>query len=178
MKNYFYFVLLAFVTPSAFAEIDRPWEVGGALYSTIVDNNLAAFDEDKFSGFALQGTYIINRNVSFRGFFASQSHDDVSIRSRITEVSALFGGGFGREGWKGFVGPTIFRDSWSGSGISQTFSGLGMQFGFGYNWESLALDLTWTIRDSSDYDDFYSDTFGSSIDTDVISFALGLSARF
>lgn len=178
MKRYILAGLLAAFAHPAMADIERPWDIGGALSSMVIGNDLPMFDDDRFSGFSMYLNYTVNRNVAFRGSFTAQSHDDVSIRSRVTEVAALLGGGFGREGWKGYVGPTLFRDNWSASGISETFTGMGLLIGGGYTWDEFAVDLFWTIRDSSDYEDFFESALGVPVDVDVTAFSFGISLRF
>ena len=175
------FVLLSAILAlplSANSEI-RHGEVGGALYGTNISYDTGGLRDDRLSGLALIGTGIINQHFAIRGLLSFQSHNDVSnVDSRLFEGTVLAGGGLGTLGWKGYGGIGFFTDRWEASGATETFGGIQLTAGFGYNWRPVALDIWWTLRDSSDYEDFVGDAFGASVSATAVSFGIGVSGRF
>lgn len=153
---------------------DVKHQVGGALYGSTIQWSGYAGD-DNLSGLALFGTGVVNDNAGVRSVLAFQQHNDYSsVDSTIFEVTGIFGTGLGTEGFKIYGGPGFFNDNWSGPGGDFSASGLHLMFGLGYNWDSVALDGWWSIRDDSDYDDEV--PFASA--DGATSFGLGVSGRF
>ncbi|MGB5583842.1 MAG: hypothetical protein WBO93_09645, partial [Gammaproteobacteria bacterium] len=80
------------------------------------------------------------------------------------------------QGGKWYVGGGYFNEQWEGTPGSDTFNGLQLGGGFGYNWETIALEMQLSLRDTGDYDDTLG-TQTTDIDTAGV-LAVILSARF
>ena len=72
----------------------------------------------------------------------------------------------------------MFKDEWSASEGKESFNGLQLSGGLGYNWESVSLDFLLNIRDSSDYEDFINEGSFFKADVGVATGALLVSVRF
>ncbi|MCG5530484.1 hypothetical protein LRD18_06305 [Halorhodospira halochloris] len=143
---------LALSVPGAAIAETIKSHVGGALYGSAIQ--VSGYSDDEFSGLALFGTGVINDNAGIRGVLAAQEHNDNSdVDSTILEGTVLFGSGLGTEGFKAYIGPGLFSDSFDYPGGDFDASGLHIMFGLGYNWSGVALDAWWSVRDVSDYED-------------------------
>lgn len=130
-------------------------------------------NDETLSGTAFSASYATTNNVAFRGTVFSLTHDDYSnIDASGTDIMALFGTGFTKQGFKGYLGAGIYNESWEGPGGKLSFNGIQLNGGIGYNWEVIALDLLIGIREQSDYDNL------ANADTAVVSSSFSLSARF
>jgi len=73
---------------------------------------------------------------------------------------------------------TVVKDKWEVADFSESFSGLQINGGLGYNWYSVSLDFNLSLRDAGDYEDFVNDILGDKISASAVTGMLLMSARF
>lgn len=178
------FLLILFLpaTGSAFDQI-KPYTVSLVSYATVISTNLAGTKDDELSGWAVSGTGVFHDTgvvqAAARATLAFQTHDDVSsIDATTLELSLIAGQKLNREGFKWYLGGGLFNEKWELAGFSETFSGLQLTAGLGYNWAPVALDFWISMRDASDYEDFVRDVLDVSVDARAASAGLALGLRF
>lgn len=168
-------LLLLSFNASASDYVAKPFSIGLGTYASVIAYDNAFIKDDEFSGLALSFGYAISNNIAFRGTLFSLEHDDYSnIDSSGYDLLAHFGTGLAQEGFKAYIGGGFFRDKWDVGFASETFNGLQLNGGIGYNWAAVSLDLVVGIRDSSDYEQFVFNTVSAA----AVSSSLILSARF
>ena len=123
--------------------------------------------------------YAFSDNLAVRGIFYFLEHDDFSgTDNNGFDLSIYFGKGFLTNGFKIYGGGGSYRETWEGDTFKESFVGLQLNGGLGYNWDDVSLDLVVGIRRVKDYEDF-ADQFSSTITVDTaVSASLLLSARF
>ena len=158
------------------AVVAKPLSVGIGTYASILATDDPFVSDSEFSGIALTVGYTISDQFLIRGTYFSLEDDDFSdIESSGIDLLGYLGTGLTGHGFKAYIGGGIFKDEIKISGFgSEDFSGLQLSGGFGYNWDSVSLDLIVGIRDSSDYEDSVNGLF----DITAVSSSLLLSARF
>ena len=183
MKNVFllFSVLMSFnVFAGSDASAMKPFSIGAGLYRSVISLDVPGAVNDEYSGIGLTFGYAVSDNISLRGTYFSLEHDDLSaLESKGIDLLAYVGTGLATQGFKAYIGGGYFKDSQEISGFSESFSGLQLSGGLGYNWESVSLDLIIGIRDSGDYEDFYNSI--PPVTNDSITVASGsllLSYRF
>ncbi len=160
----------------------KQWSIGISSYATSVYlDSYGGYSAD-FSGVALMGTYAFNDNVAVRaGYYWLESDNFSDLDSSGLDLVAYYGTGLATQGFKAYIGGGFFTDSWESSDStgfydnSASFSGVQINGGIGYNWESVSLEFVIGIRQPDDYKDserFYND------DISVVSGALLFSGRF
>ena len=155
--------------------VPKHWQVGLGLYNfTVAYNNVS---DDEFSGGAISASYAATDNLAFRGTIFSLEHDDFSeIESSGYDLVVYGGTGLLTQGFKIYGGGGLFKDTWEVFGFEESFNGLQLSGGLGYNWDAVAIDFVIGIRSVSDYDDLAND-FGSTVDA-AVSSNLSVSFRF
>lgn len=146
--------LLGFSSFSANAndEPERNFNIGLTSYVTIIDDPSS---RDELSGGGLIATYAFSDRVAARANFGSLEHDSYfNIESDTSELAILLGRNLNQTGFKWYVGAGVFQDKWSvkHSDASQSFNGLLLTGGLGYNWNRVAFDFWLSMRDSSQYE--------------------------
>ena len=158
--------------------VDKRFTVGVGTYATVVAYDDPFMADDELSGLALSFSYAVSDAFAFRGSLFSLEHDDFSaIDSSGFDLLGHFGINMASPGLKLYIGGGIFKDKWELGSLNETFSGLQLSGGIGYNWESVALDFILNIRDASDYEDSASTPF-NQVDAAAASGSLLLSFRF
>jgi hypothetical protein len=169
-------VLLATIFPVTATELKK-FNLGAGYYSVQLYDEAESYDSDRFNGVSLAATYLFTNRIALRGSFYKLSQNDFAYADADGwEVLAFFGNGLATQGGKWYVGGGYFNEQWHAAPVSDTFNGLQLGGGFGYNWETIALDMQLTLRDSTDYND----TLGTQ-NTEIVTagvLALILSARF
>ena len=138
MKHLFSFLILS-ISFNAFADLDneKPFSLGIGTYRSVIATDNSFYADDELSGLAFTFGYALSDNVAFRGTYFSLEHDDFSeIESTGIDLLAYFGTGLASEGFKAYIGGGLFTDKWEVGYFSETFDGLQLNGGLGYNWES------------------------------------------
>lgn len=153
----------------------KHWQIGLGIY-----NSTIAYDfgpDDEFSGNAISATYAQSDNLAFRGTIFSLEHDDFSGLDSSGYDLVIYGGtGLLTQGFKIYGGGGLFKDTVEATGFDESFNGLQLSGGLGYNWDAVAIDLVIGIRQVGDYDDL-ANTVGLTADA-AVSSNLSVSFRF
>ena len=173
MKPAITLILLA-LPMFGYAEQSSVWRVGGGvsfLYND-PDSSYSRSDEDwqKALHASLDyshNQYLMARSTLYR--FDSAVNDD--IRGWGGELQFLAGLNLNGEGARIYTGPVLFRESRKDKTAihdqHHVFSGTGWNIGGGYQWQRWSFDLSATIRDNSDYVDYYEEKNVDLEDDDV-----------
>jgi hypothetical protein len=155
------------------------WSVGLGSYSSTVNIDGDYGDQDiEFDGLNFSTSYAFSDKMAIRASYFALEHSDFSeLESSGLDVAAHFGTGLATYGFKAYIGGGFFNDTWSGRSDDETFSGIQLSGGFGYNWDILSLELMVGIRAAGDYADFVEDSGGEG-DIIAVSSSLLLSVRF
>jgi hypothetical protein len=177
------FLMLLVLSGNAVAEsgdtLDKQFSVGIGTYGSTVAYDNSNLSDDDFSGGALSFAYVFTDQFAVRAtFFSLENNDDSNWDSKGYDLLGYFGAGMLRHGFKGYIGGGLFRDKWEYGGYDQTFDGLQLSGGIGYNWDPVSLDLIIGIRDPGDYENFVNNIPGSDASATVVSSSLIISARF
>ena len=153
----------------------KHWQVGLGIYDfTLAYDNTS---DDEFSGGAISASYAASDNLAFRGTIFSLEADEYSNVDGSGYDLVVYGGtGLLTQGFKIYGGGGLFKDTWEASGWEESFSGLQLSGGLGYNWDVVAIDLVIGIREVSDYEDL-AITGGAIVGT-ALSSNLSVSLRF
>ena len=146
------------------------------IYQTYSDETYS-YDSDRLNGVSLSGAYMFSDNIAFRGTFYSLKRGNFADTDASGfDALAYYGSGLATRGGKWYIGGGYFSEEWNIKAESNSFSGLQLSGGFGYNWERYAFDMLLHLRDPSDYDKHLAAP-GSEINTAGV-LSLMLSARF
>lgn len=183
MKRLSSFLLLTFLSFSVFAgtdgPVEKPFSLGIGTYRSVISLDAPLANDDELSGIAFTLGYAVSDMFALRGTYFSLEHDDFSeIESTGYDLLAYFGTGLASQGFKAYIGGGLFKDKWEFGPFSESFDGLQLNGGLGYNWQSVSLDLVLGIRDPGDYEDFANSLFATSYTATAISTSLLLSYRF
>lgn len=127
--------------------------IGSYAFSLVNDDNSNA-DLD-FSGLNISAGYAVNNHFQIRGtYFHLENTDFSKVKSKGFDLMAYGGTGFSRKGIRGYGGAGFFSDKWSAQGESDSFSGIQLGAGLGYNWGPVAVDLVISLRQANKYEDF------------------------
>lgn len=165
------------ISTSLHAQEGEPkhWQIGFGIYNSVISYDITTNDE--FSGGAISATYAVSDNLAFRGTIFSLEHDDFSEIDSSGYDLVIYGGtGLLTQGFKIYGGGGLYKDTWEVTGFEESFSGLQLNGGLGYNWDAVAIDLVIGIRNVDDYDDF-ANTVGLTADA-AVSSNLSVSFRF
>lgn len=141
-------------------------------YSTEV--NGFTFEADRFRGPAFGLTGAFHNNWGARLLYYATDHEDVDLENKGFELMALWGSNLRRQGFTAHLGLGFFRETWDFGPIELDASGWAVGVGIGYNWDRVSLALNATVRDGSDYEDFYQEFFGGG-DWKVTPTSVGLN---
>jgi hypothetical protein len=152
----------------------KKFNLGIGTYAlTLAYDNPFVIDDD-FSGSAFHGSYAFTNNFAIRGNFYSMEHDVISILEVSgADLIVQLGSGMENLGFKAYIGGGLYTEDWDVLGLSDSFSGLQLNAGLGYNWDVIFIDGLIGFRDTSDYDDLVT---GTNITAVTISLSIG--ARF
>ena len=175
-RIFLFSALISLLFPfNSYAKVDDEKKVNLSFgtYAVAVAYVDAFISDETLSGTAFSASYATSDNIAFRGTLFSLTHDDFSnVDASGSDIMALFGTGFTKQGFKGYLGAGIYNESWKGPGGSLSFNGIQLNGGIGYNWDVMALDLLIGIRESGDYNS------QANADTAVVSSSFSLSVRF
>ena len=165
-------------------EPEKPFSVSIGFYTENIslDENisLGAFSGDNnFSGYALAIGQVFLDNFDGRITVYSLDHDDFSsFDSEGYDMVLHWGTGLASQGFKAYIGGGYFKETWEFIGIKESFEGLQVNGGIGYNWNHIALDFILSLRDPDDYEKFIANTLLIDTSVDAYSGSLLLSFRF
>lgn len=162
------------------AEAVKPFTIGIGTYASTIAYDDSLLKDDELSGLSLSFGYAVSDQFAFRGSYFSLEHDDFSdLESKGIDLLGYFGTGLATHGFKAYIGGGFFSDKWQLGPVSETFDGLQLSGGIGYNWDSVSLDFILGIRDASDYEDFANQAFPfNPVSAVAMSGSLLLSYRF
>lgn len=155
---------------------------------TLVIGNFEADLTVDASGAGLVYTGAPSDNAAFRFGYHSLSVDKISDINvdggdvKGYDLQLLLGTGLNSTGFKIYFAPGYFSETVSFDSAEQDFSGFQVGAGFGYNWESVSVELWGNWRDGKDYDDFLADyvpqDLADQLDTKVASAGVSIAVRF
>ncbi|VAW59306.1 hypothetical protein MNBD_GAMMA11-1011 [hydrothermal vent metagenome] len=167
------------LSTTAKADVEKNINIGFASYALTIAYGDAFIGDDDYSGAGISVLYAMSNTFALRGTYYSMEHDDLpELENTGYDFVAYWGSGFTKEGFKAYAGGGFFTEDQEIFGFSDSFSGLQLNGGIGYNWSVISLDLTLGIRDPSDYEDFIQQNLGISVSAVAVSTSLILSARF
>jgi len=159
-------------------EPEKPFSVSIGWYTEKISYSAFPGDDD-FSGYALAIGQVFLDNFDGRITFYSLDHDDFSsFDSEGYDMVLHWGTGLASQGFKAYIGGGYFKDKWEFVGIKQSFEGLQVNGGIGYNWNHISLDLILSFRDPDDYEKFIANTLLIDTSVDAYSGFLLLSVRY
>ena len=181
MKSYL--SILPFLIVSFGANADnaalKPFSLGVGLYQSVVSVDDAQYANDELSGLGFSLGYSFSDQFAIRATYFSLEHDDFSeVDSSGYDLVGYVGTGLTSYGFKAYIGGGLFKDKWEVTAFSESFSGLQINGGLGYNWNSVSLDFNFSLRDASDYENFVNDISGDKISASAVTGMLLMSARF
>jgi hypothetical protein len=175
------FLLLLSVSLNASADDGamKQFNIGVGSYASVIAYDNTVYDDDRFAGLSVSFGYAATDQFALRATYFTLDHDDFSdFESKGLDLLAYLGTGLATHGFKAYVGGGIFTDKWQIGRYSETFNGLQLSGGIGYNWDSLALDFILGIRDASEYEDFINRGLPVNVSAAAVSGTLLLSYRF
>lgn len=111
--------------------------------------------------------------AGFQSPFRYDAYDSVFL----TEVTLQAGIGLATEGFKAYGSAGAFSELWRvGKHYNERVSGGVIGAGLGYNWEPIALDLWFHIRDASQYEDSF--VPNNDLSAEAQSVGVALTGRF
>lgn len=181
MKRVSAILILSLFSFNCFAQsgaVAKPFSIGGGTYGSAIASD--DFSNDiEFSGVAFSFGYAFTNQFAFRGTYFTLDEDTLpELESRGFDLNFYLGANLATPGFKAYVGGGLFKDEWSIGGGKESFSGLQLSGGLGYNWESVSLDFLLNIRDASDYEDFINEGSFYQADVGVATGSLLVSVRF
>jgi len=144
-------------------------EIGISVFFVTIENEdfLGSPNNITHAGIAGYYNYAFNKHITSRIIVYEAKSDEESkrltgINSRISgmETQLLLSTNTNKQGWKFYIGGVLFGEVWdmdSNTPSNQlpsegTHSGIGVTYGLGYNYQSLAIDLSTSIHHNSAYD--------------------------
>ena len=185
MKNYKKTHMLGFLVPfvllmlplSASGEQQKKINIGVGTYGLVVVNDSSVLDDDQLSGYTMSGQYGFSDMFALRAAWYALDHRDfTNIDVQGFDLVAYIGGGMISTGFKIYGGGGYYSENWEISGNSESFKGLQLSGGLGYNWQNAGLDFVLALRQTSDYENALATT-ATAIDA-AASATLIVSARF
>jgi len=178
-----YFLLIVLLMPLvAYSDTEpKSFNLGIGIYSLQVYEKLSgetySNDSDRLNGAALSVAYMLTNKVAFRGTYYSLNRGNFpDTDASGFDALAYYGNGMAMRGFKWYIGGGYFSEEWNIMTESNSFSGLQLSGGFGYNWERYSFDMLLHMRDASDYDKHLSEP-GTEISTAGV-LSMMISARF
>jgi hypothetical protein len=157
---------------------EKPYSVSIGLYAENFSRSSVSGDAD-FSGYALAIGQVFRDNIDGRITVYSSENDNLSsLDSRGYDIVLHYGTGLASQGFKAYIGGGYFKDIWELSDFKESFSGLQISGGVGYNWNLISLDFVLAIRDPDDFEKLINKVLGTDISVDAYSGSLLLSYRF
>lgn len=174
------FVILVLLAPAhTYAGEAKNFSIGFGTYALVVAYNNDNYVNDELAGLSVSASYAFSDNVGMRGTYYSLDHNDIAaLDDSGYDFIAYIGDGLQSRGFKVYVGGGIFNESWEIGDNSESFRGLQISGGLGYNWDSVALDFVLSLREPGDYEDVIFNNIGDSVNAAAASGGLIISARF
>ena len=171
------FILLALPLAAQSDLLPKKITIGVGAYALLIANDSTALDDDQLSGFTASGQYAFSDMFALRAAYYALDHSDfTNVNANGFDLVGYVGTGMMTKGFKIYGGGGYYSESWETSGTSQSFTGLQLNGGLGYNWENAGLDFMLALRQTSDYEDVL---VGSGIEIDVAASATVIvAARF
>ncbi|KZZ45611.1 hypothetical protein A3759_09220 [Thalassolituus sp. HI0120] len=169
-------IALCFIALPLFSAAEQPsaWRAGGGINFVFIEPTSAysRSEEDWQKAIHASLDYSHNQHLMARFMlyrFDATVNDD--IRGWGSEVQLLAGFNLNGLGARIYSGPVVFRESRKDKTAihdqHRTFSGTGWSTGIGYQWQRWSFDLSATLRDNSDYVDYYEEKNVSLEDDEV-----------
>jgi len=122
----------------------------------IVHTGIAGFYNFAFND------HVTSRIIVYEAKSDEESKRLTGVDSRVSgmETQLLLSTNTNKRGWKFYIGGVLFGEVWDIDGNTSsdllptegTHSGVGVIYGLGYNYDSLAIDFSSSIRQKSSYD--------------------------
>lgn len=158
-------------------EQQKKINIGVGTYGLIIVNDSTVLDDDQLTGYTMSGQYAFSDMFAVRAAWYALDHLDFNnIDVQGFDLVAYIGGGMISTGFKVYGGGGYYSENWETSGNSESFKGLQLSGGLGYNWQNAGLDFVLALRQTSDYEDVLTGT-GTAVDV-AASATLIVSARF
>lgn len=139
---------------------DSTWQLGLGKSISYSDpaRSYSRSDNSSHTGFAAQLAYLHSSLVGVRThLYHIDGQNDV--QGWGNELQVLLGYNLNADGLRAYTGPAWFRENRKDTTVkydkNETFSGYGWHVGFAYQWQGWSADVSATIRDNSDYVDYY-----------------------
>lgn len=171
-------IVLLMLPMAAFSgEQQKNINIGVGTYGLVIANDSTVLDDDQLTGYTLSGQYAFSDMFALRAAYYALDHRDfTNIDAQGYDLVAYIGGGMISTGFKVYGGGGYYSENWETSGNSESFKGLQLSGGLGYNWQNAGLDFVLAIRQTSDYEEVLAGT-GTSIEV-AASATFIVSARF
>lgn len=128
----------------------RNWSIGSGFSDFSLSNANADFNYD---GLSFSVGYAPNNNVQIKGGYFTLHREKMRfIESKGADLMAYYGAGFTQPGFKVYAGGGLFTDQWRFT-ESESFTGVQVGAGLGYNWGAIGFDLVVAIRQANQYED-------------------------
>jgi hypothetical protein len=185
MKSLFLMMLLRFLAMNvllfplvAYSDTEpKNFNLGIGYYSLEIYDEAYSYEGDRLNGASLSAAYMLSNKVALRGtYYLLKRGNFADTDASGLEALAYYGNGLAMRGLKWYVGGGYFSEEWDIATESNSFSGLQLGGGFGYNWERYSFDMFLHFRDTSDYDKQLAVPGGEINTAGVLS--LMLSSRF
>lgn len=177
LLRFFTLIVLLFPLVAYSGTEPKNFNLGIGYYSLELYDESYSYDGYRLNGAALSIAYMFSDNVALRGTYYSFNQSDfANTDTDGSEVLAYYGSGLATRGFKWYIGGGYFREQWDGATDSNSFNGLQLGGGLGYNWEIVSFDMLLHLRDTDDYDDHLGQP-GAEINTAGV-LSLIFSARF
>lgn len=145
-------------------------EIGFSLFIMSIERKSNSWGEDNnlthegFSGFYSQALndHLVTRFYIYDATVSDEDKQNVVNNSRISgmEAQVLLTTNSNHHGWKFFGGVSAFGEVWDTEReksndllpSKDTHAGFGLVYGLGYNFKSVAIDFSTTIRQKTSYE--------------------------
>ena len=155
-----YIIFSAFLATSAYAEAESQFRVG--IGRTFLYNDPAR--SYSRSADAWHYGWLANADYSHNNYFAARSYlyrfdGRNDVQGWGGELQLLAGYGLAGDGVRIYTGPTYIREARKDmEAIHEQFNvfqGLGWNVGTGYQWQRWSFDATATVRDNTQFVNYY-----------------------
>ncbi|MBQ4833511.1 hypothetical protein J8L70_09695 [Pseudoalteromonas sp. MMG010] len=161
MKKAFHYTLLissliltAQVQANEPNSTNRHWSVGAGTQAFSIVNTDNSDNNVDFTGLNIAAGYAINDYFQVRASYFTSENKDLSIlESQGFDLMAYGGFGLATTGFKSYGGAGFFSDKWTINNQNyDSFKGLQLAAGVGYNWGSVGVDFVFKLRDATKYE--------------------------
>lgn len=137
---------------------------GASIYEASISSSALEFSARYLfnNHIGVEGSYYLGGDADVEeernGVSTSYTATNLEVTGGM-EVNALLGLSLIDHGWFGYTGVGYYIDNWEYDSQSKKYKGTQIPIGFGYNFDSVSIDLQVAVRSASSYDDD-ADTWG------------------